>query len=97
MVAKQGEPPIAVQVMAITATELREVLVDAASNAREGFFDRFSYVHELAAGNFASALQQGLELLLRCQELAPDACQKLHKGTPFYGLGMAAFLIHDFD
>ena len=67
---------------------------------REGgddFFGHFLYVQELVNGNYSSALNHGLELLQLCQRLAPDAYERIHKGTPYYWLGMAAFLVHDYQ
>ena len=48
-------------------------------------------------GNYCAAFEQGIQLLYKCQSLASEAYVKVHKGTPFYWLGTAAFLKHDYE
>ena len=61
------------------------------------FFGAFPYVQELIRGNYSAALHQGIGLLEKCQQLDPAAYKVIHKGTPFYWLGTAAFLVHDYQ
>src|SRR5215813_7720474 len=60
------------------------------------FFGRFSYVQELIAANYC-AFDPGMQLLYRCQTVAPDAYARVHNGTPFDWLGTAAFQKHDYE
>ena len=61
------------------------------------FFGAFPYVQELVRGNYSATLHQGIALLEKCRQLDPITYQTIHKGTPFYWLGTAAFLIHDYQ
>jgi hypothetical protein len=83
----------------MTEAELRDTLVRVPATREGGddFFGHFLYVQELINGNYSSALNHGLELLQLCQRLAPDAYERIHKGTPYYWLGMTAFLVHDYQ
>src|SRR5712692_5804099 len=84
---------------AITSEELRNQLMQAASDpgAANAFFGRFSYLGELIAGNYSASFDQGCDLLRLCQGVAPEEYGRIHKGTPFYWLGTAAFLKHDYE
>ena len=83
----------------LTEGEFRAKLTQAAKTpeAANDFFSRFLYVQELVVGHYSAAFIHGFELLRRCQEVAPDAYAKIHKGTPFYWLGTAAFLKHEYE
>ena len=83
----------------LTNDELRNMLIQAASapKAANDFFGRFPYVSELVGGHYSAAFDHGFALLHHCQEVAPEAYAKIHKGTPFYWLGTAAFLKHDYE
>jgi hypothetical protein len=83
----------------MTERELRESLLHVPRTRKGGddFFGQFQYVRELFAGNHSAALRQGLELLQQCHRLAPEAYRDIHKGTPYYWLGMAAFLVNDYE
>jgi len=83
----------------LTNLDLRRMLVQAATapGVANDFFSRFSYVTELMQGNYSAAFEHGFALLRRCQELAPEAYAEMHKGTPYYWLGTAAFLKHDYE
>ena len=84
---------------AMTNEEIRDLLnhTDDSREAGDDFYNRFDYVQELFAGNYSAALYKGLHLLSVCQEVAPDKYRSMHKGTPYYWLGMAAFLLHDYQ
>jgi len=84
---------------AMTETELRDALLNVPLTRQGGdiFFGQFQYVQDLLAGNYSSALNHGLELMQHCQRLAPEAYRRIHKGTPYYWLGMAAFLVYDYQ
>jgi hypothetical protein len=47
--------------------------------------------------NYSAALDQGINLLATCKQIDADAYRRIHKGTPFYWLGTAAFLVHDYQ
>lgn len=51
----------------------------------------------LREGNVAQAQVLLLNLLNKCSSLAPVDYPKIHKGSPYYWLGIAAFLLHDFQ
>jgi hypothetical protein len=65
------------------------------TKAADSFFSAFPYCKELSAGRYLAAFNHGISLLLKCQALDNDAYDKIHKGTPFYWLGTASFLLHD--
>jgi hypothetical protein len=46
---------------------------------------------------FYEALDKGHEILHLCAKLNPDVYLNMHKGYPFYWMGMAAYRIHDFQ
>lgn len=79
-------------------SELREILTSIRSwEEADRFFDSLEFVHLLHSGSPGNALLLGIESLEHCQRVAPDAYQAIHKGSPFYWLGMAAFLVHDYE
>ena len=83
----------------MTDAEIRAGLL-AAEVSREAadlFFGQFEYVQDRAAGNNSAALNKGLGLLAKCEELEPELYRRIHKGTPFYWIGMAAFAVHDYQ
>jgi len=83
----------------LTDDDLRNLLTRAANDpkAANDLFGRFAYVSELVGGHYSAAFDHGFALLHHCREVAPDAYAKIHKGTPFYWLGTAAFLKHDYE
>ena len=71
----------------------------AASEAKnaDAFFNRFEYFQRLRERNYSAALDQGINLLATCRQIDADAYRNIHKGIPFYWLGTAAFLVHDYQ
>lgn len=61
------------------------------------FFGSFKYVYELFQGNYSEALNQGISLLNKCRSINNQSYEAIHKGTPFYWLGTAAYLVHDHE
>jgi len=61
------------------------------------FEDYTPYVAELQSGHYSTALDHGLELLMRTKQFAPSQYWATPKGTPFYFLGIAALLSHDYQ
>lgn len=83
----------------LTHDQLRDELLRVADDPTGAniFFGQFAYVQELHQGNYSGAFDHGVQLLHLCRELAHDAYVKVHKGTPFYWLGTAAFQMHDYE
>ena len=80
--------------------ELRSMFLQAASGQTKDandFFGRFKYVLDLFNGSYSAALDQGLGLLQKCKQIDAEAYRHIHKGTPFYWVGTAAFLVHDYQ
>jgi hypothetical protein len=63
----------------------------------DNFFGRFMYLQELLQGNYSRALDQGIELMNKCRSVDMQVYEQIHKGTPFYWLGTAAYLVHDYE
>jgi len=59
------------------------------------FFSDFFYRFEDERS--ASTLDYGRTLLSRCAALSLTTYENLHKGTPFYWLARAAFIVHDYQ
>ncbi len=76
-------------------------LLTRVPETREGgdnFFGLFDYVEELhVRHNYSAALWKGMSLLEACRRAAPERYEAIHKGTPFYWLGMAAFNAFDYE
>ena len=81
-------------------TELRSLFLQAAAGEAkdaDAFFNRFEYFQRLRERSYSAALDQGIKLLATCKQIEPNAYQNIHKGTPFYWIGTAAFLVHDYQ
>lgn len=65
--------------------------------APDDLFDNQPYVHLLHNGNPTAAIEHGIKTLDLCRSINRPGYQKIHKGTPFYWIGTAAFLISDFQ
>jgi hypothetical protein len=50
----------------------------------------------LREGNVAQSQVLLLNLMNKCRSLVPEAYHKIHKGSPYYWLGIAAFLLRDY-
>jgi len=85
----------------VSDPELRTMFLEAASRGTDSadeFFNRFRCMQDVFYGrNYSSALQEGLFLLTKCKNIDAGVYQTIHKGTPFYWLGMAAFLVSDYE
>lgn len=82
----------------MTDDECREALLQAATTEEaDRFFGQFQYVQDLRSGDHSAALSKGLGLLAQCQQISPEGYERIHKGTPYYWLGTAAFLMHDYE
>lgn len=84
----------------LTEDELRQAFVSAANGPRENgnrFFNQFKYRFDLFSGNASSALFYGLDLLNRCRAIDEAAFERIHKGSAYYWIGMAAWLIRNHE
>ena len=84
----------------LTEDELRNAFVIASNGPRENgnhFFNQFKYTYDLFMGNYAAALNQGLDLLKKCRHIDEDAFLRIHKGSAYYWIGTAAFLMHEHE
>jgi hypothetical protein len=62
------------------------------------FFDTYApYRQYLVSGQYSHVIADGIALLRGIKELSAQEYEKAHKGTPFYLLGVAAFLAHDYQ
>jgi len=86
---------------ALSADELKSMLQNAANGgvaAANDFFNGFPFVRKLHDDhNYSAALREGMQTLAHCQSVDAQAYQAVHKGTPFYWLGTAAFLSYDYQ
>ena len=84
----------------LTEDELRHAFLTASNGPRENgnhFFNQFKYKYDLFAGNYAAALNQGLDLLTICRAIDETAYARIHKGSAYYWIGIAAFLMHEHE
>lgn len=62
------------------------------------FFETYCpYLVQLQSGLYSQAVEAGVTLLSETKRFAPHEYERTPKGTPFYWLGIAAFLCHDFQ
>jgi hypothetical protein len=62
------------------------------------FFDQCApYLEHIQFNRFAVAVDAGLEFLKQVRNFSPKEYQDNPKGTPFFWLGVAAYLSHDFQ
>lgn len=88
------------QFLNLTEAELRKALNENAFRKDEEsrrWFSRFKFASDAIHGNPAGALHQGLDLLNKCRALDEDAYAEIHKGGAFYWLGIASFLVNEYE
>ena len=88
------------QFINLSSDELEQAFLAAANDpSEEGkrFFNQFKYVSDLFNNNPSAALNQGIDLLNRCHAIDEGAFARIHKGSAYYWLGIAAFLLHDYE
>lgn len=62
------------------------------------FFDMHRpYLTQISSGQYSQAIDAGLKFLSDARQFAPNKYTTTPKGTPFYFLGIAAFLAHDYQ
>lgn len=84
----------------LTDEQLKAGLVDNAyrkDNESRRWFSQFKFAHDAVNGNPHHAIEQGLGLLKRCKSLDEAAYKEIHKGGAFYWLGVASYLVNDFE
>ena len=84
----------------LTEQEISDLLSTLPENddqASGDFFARFGLAELVRNNRFSEALERGHKLLRLCKLLNMDAYQYMHKGAPFYWMGMAAYRINDFQ
>ena len=72
-------------------------LQDDDPTAASDFFARFSLGPMYHSNRFNETLERGHDILRLCTRLNQKVYQKIHKGYPFYFMGMAAYRMHDFQ
>lgn len=88
------------QFLNLTEAELQKALNENAFRKDEEsrrWFSRFKFASDAIHGNPAEALRQGLDLLNKCRSLDEHAYAEIHKGGAFYWLGIASFLINEYE
>lgn len=84
----------------MTEAELRQALIQNAyrkDDETRRWFSRFKFASDAINGNPAGALGQGLALLHKCRELDEPAYIEIHKGGVYYWLGIASFLVNEYE
>ncbi len=61
------------------------------------FFNSFGLGELLAAKYYSNCIFRGMKLLQKCKSLEPQVYSQIHKGTPYYWMGIGAFLMYDFE
>lgn len=54
-------------------------------------------VNLIREGSYSKAQSYLFGLLHKCREIDPNSYVKIHKGNPFYFLGISSFLLHDYQ
>ena len=88
------------QFLNLTESELREALIENAFRKDDDsrrWFSRFRFAHDAVNGNPHMALGQGLDLLNKCRWIDEKAYTEIHKGGAFYWLGIASFLVNEYE
>ena len=88
------------QFLDLTADELKAGLIENAyrkDDESRRWFSRFKFAYDAVNGNPHSALRQGIDLLNKCRTLDEDAYKEIHKGGAFYWLGIASFLVNEYE
>ncbi len=88
------------QFLNLTTDELKSALIENAyrkDDESRRWFSRFKFASDAVNGNPHIALDQGLHLLNTCRALNEDAYKQIHKGGAFYWLGIASFLVNEYE
>jgi len=91
-------PDDASQFRLLTGDELKAAFLAAAAGTQKeanAFFGRFKYASDLLTGNYSSAVNLGMSLLSKCRSIDESAYRHIHKGTAYYWIGSAAFLMQE--
>src|SRR3990172_4933029 len=88
------------QFLNLTVEELKAALIENAyrkDDESRRWFSRFRFAHDAVNGNPHTALWQGLDLLNKCRWMDEKAYTEIHKGGAFYWLGIASFLVNEYE
>ncbi len=77
--------------------ELLEKIPPGDVFASGDFFNRFGFGNLIREGNYFEALDLGEEILHEIRRLNEKKYKEIHLGTPFYWMGMAAYLLHEYQ
>lgn len=66
------------------------------SQAGDNFFNKYNFVSLLQSGNYSELIRQTIEFLKELKGTDQKAYFSIHKGTPFYWMGVAALLSNDY-
>jgi hypothetical protein len=61
------------------------------------FFQRMQFIQLIVQGHYNDGYNLGLRTLSTLDGLDSECYHKIHKGTPFYWMGVAASLLHIYD
>lgn len=85
----------------LTADQFAEDFYHAANasdpEVASSFFGRFDYLSEFSNRNFQFAIDKGQNLLSQCRHADPQAYGVIHKGFPYYWMGVASFFTRDYE
>jgi hypothetical protein len=83
----------------LTDEQLCEEFIAASKGPTENgniFFNRFKFVYDRRS-NPAAALHNGIGLLNKCHSIDQEAYAKIHKGSAYYWLGIAAWFAFEHE
>lgn len=78
-------------------SELLSTLPEDNVDSSGDFFARFGLGELYSNNRFYETLNRGHDLLDLCNQINTEVYQNIHKGAPFYWMGMSAYRIHDFQ
>ena len=84
----------------LTNEALRHLFLEAAAGPRSNgndFFNNFQYKEDLHRGHWASTLLGGIDLLNQCHSIDQNAFDNIHKGSAYYWIGIASYLLRSYD
>lgn len=83
----------------LSQDDIKALLVQASTDPAlaNQFWDRFLYKIDLVSGNYSKVVNALIDLLNQCHAVDADAYSRIHKGTPYYWLGTAAYLQNDYQ
>ena len=86
-----------IQILEDELTSILEDLDNDNPQQASDFFARFGFADLYYGNRFFEVLDRGHEILHLIARINPEKYKTIHKGYPFYWMGMAAYRIHDFQ